>query len=199
MTARMRSLAFFALCTVLSATEMERGLFRGTLEAVEGTASQGILTARAANGNLATCAYDGRSYIEREKERATALRLDLGETIEVVADHRPGTRTCYARTVHVIPPAPASPRRAQQVARRRQVLLLQGDRTIAGLVTHLEGREVTLRTRDGEVTLVLRPDTRYLGDGPLSVNRRVSVSAGRSLSGQLEAYQVTWGEILAVP
>ena len=83
--------------------------------------------------------------------------------------------------------------------------LPRGDRTVSGVVIRCDARSVTLRTRDGEQTLLLRKDTRYLGDGAqqdagaLAVNTRVFVRAGRNLEGGVEAYQVMWGEILGVP
>jgi hypothetical protein len=61
---------------------------------------------------------------------------------------------------------------------------------------------LTLRTRRGEQHLLLRQDTRYLGDGArvdlksLQVNTRVFVRAGRNLDQEIEAYQVIWGSIV---
>ena len=56
-----------------------------------------------------------------------------------------------------------------------------------------------------EKTLLLRPDTRFSGDGvrlgapqPL-LNKHVFVTAGRDIYGVLEAYQIVWGEIFVVP
>jgi len=69
------------------------------------------------------------------------------------------------------------------------------------VIVRRDSRTITLRTRDGEQTLLLRKDTRYLGDGAqqdaaaVLVNTRVFVRAGRNLEGGVEAYQVMWGEI----
>ncbi len=52
--------------------------------------------------------------------------------------------------------------------------------------------------------MLLRKDTRYLGDGAqqdaaaVLVNIRVFVRAGPNLYGGIEAYQVMWGEIIEV-
>jgi len=61
---------------------------------------------------------------------------------------------------------------------------------------------LTLRTRvDGEKLILLRQDTRYIGDGQrvgadgLKRNTRVFVRAGRNLDNDVEAYQVVWGGI----
>jgi hypothetical protein len=70
------------------------------------------------------------------------------------------------------------------------------------VIVRRDARSITLRTRDGEQTLVLRKDTRYLADGSqqdsgaLAVNTRVFVRAGQTLDGGVEAYQVMWGEIV---
>jgi hypothetical protein len=53
--------------------------------------------------------------------------------------------------------------------------------------------------------MLLRRDTLYQCNGvrmeasALSINERVSVRAGTNVSGQVEAYQVIWGDILDVP
>ena len=75
---------------------------------------------------------------------------------------------------------------------------------MAGVVIRRDARSITLRTRGGEQTLLLRKDTRYLGDGAqqdagaVLVNTRVSVRAGPNVYGGIEAYQVMWGEIAGV-
>jgi hypothetical protein len=107
--------------------------------------------------------------------------------------------------LRVVAPQPArSPSRAKQLEQRHSDLIQpRGDRTISGVVVRNESGQLTLRTRQGdETTLTLRPGTRYLGDGlrmdagDLAVNMRVSVRAGRTLRGELEAYQVVWGDML---
>jgi hypothetical protein len=82
-------------------------------------------------------------------------------------------------------------------------LFPRGDLTFAGIVARVGQDMLVLRTRaKGELRLLLRPDTRYVQDGVLAdasglgVNTRVFVRGGRNLDGDLEAYQVMWGEIL---
>jgi hypothetical protein len=58
-----------------------------------------------------------------------------------------------------------------------------------------------LHTRQGERTILLRDDTRYLANGDFATssalcpNMRVFVRAGRNLYNEFEGYQVVWGEI----
>jgi hypothetical protein len=72
---------------------------------------------------------------------------------------------------------------------------------ISGLVVQRAPYTLTLKTRTGTATLLLRPDTRYVGAGlrvaadSLQINQRVFIRAGRNLEGDVEAYQVMWGEI----
>jgi hypothetical protein len=121
--------------------------------------------------------------------------------LEIITDHKPGSRDCYIRMLQVIPPGPR-PGRANTVAKRPAFDLPRGDRTISGVIIRRDAGSITLRTRTGEQTLVLRKDTRFLADGAqqdsgaLAVNTRVFVRAGRSLDGSVQAYQVMWGEIV---
>jgi hypothetical protein len=77
-----------------------------------------------------------------------------------------------------------------------------GNLTFAGVVARLNGESLVLRTRDGEQTLLIRHDTRYVENGDtveaaqLRPNMRVFIRAGRNLYEQVEAYQVIWGSIL---
>jgi hypothetical protein len=103
--------------------------------------------------------------------------------------------------LQVIPPGPPPGRVKPVPATRPAFDLPRGDRTVSGVIIHRDARTITLRTRDGEQTLLLRKDTRYLADGAQRdasaalVNTRVFVRAGRNLEGGVEAYQVMWGEI----
>jgi hypothetical protein len=105
--------------------------------------------------------------------------------------------------LQVIPPGPA-PGRVNAVATRPAMQLPRGDRTVSGVIIRRDARSMTLRTHDGEQTLLLRKDTRYFGDGAQQdaaaalVNTRVFVRAGPNLDGGIEAYQVMWGEIVGV-
>ena len=173
---------------------MPRGFFRGRLESVE----IGRIVARGANGLAVACAFDSRTYMEAEAERVAPARLRSGDPITVVADYRPGTRTCYARSLHVVALPTASPRRSQLVV-HHPVARIRGDRTISGRVVRLDHSGFTLRTSGVDVAFTLLPDTSYLGEGDLAVNRHVSVRAGRNSAGGLEAYQVIWADLRSSP
>ena len=61
---------------------------------------------------------------------------------------------------------------------------------------------LTLIFGNGEMGVTLLPDTRYLDGGrrvesPALLNKHVFVRAGRDVWGDLEAYRVMWGEIVA--
>lgn len=80
----------------------------------------------------------------------------------------------------------------------------RGDLSYAGIVLSIEAGRIVIRMRNqpGPVTLLSRPDTRYVHDGiqveagELKKNERVYIRAGKNLGGQVEAYQISWGEIL---
>ena len=67
----------------------------------------------------------------------------------------------------------------------------------------MNSQRVVLHTREaGDLSILLRQDTRYLADGQLvdaeslKPNMRVFVRAGKDLYNEVEAYQVIWGKIL---
>jgi len=190
--------------SVCWAADMPKGLFRGHMVSWEGSPTKGVLLARNNAGTVEGCGYDALSILELSRRRITVAKLEPGDPLEIITDHKPGSRDCYIRMLQVIPPGPP-PSRVNAVAKRPALELPRGDRTIAGVIIRRDVRSITLRTRDGEQTLLLRKDTRYLGDGAqqdagaAAVNTRVFVRAGRNLEGGIEAYQVMWGEIAGVP
>jgi len=79
----------------------------------------------------------------------------------------------------------------------------RGNLTFAGIVLRLSPEFMVLRTRsDGQKTILIRHDTGFVERGcrvdasELAVTTRVFIRAGRNFEGDLEAYQVVWGEIL---
>jgi hypothetical protein len=184
--------------------DMPKGLFHGHMVSWEGSPTKGILLATNNAGVVEGCGYDAMSILQLSRERVTVAKLEAGDPIEIITDHKPGSRDCYIRMLEVVPPAPP-PSRVKPVAARQPAFELpHGDRTISGVIIRQDARSITLRTRDGEQTLLLRKDTRYLGDGAqqdvgaMLVNTRVFVRAGPNLYGGVEAYQVMWGEIVGV-
>jgi hypothetical protein len=201
---RSAAVAATALASLCSAADMPKGIFHGTMAGFDGTTKSGVLMARNKEGDVFNCGYDSLSYFQYQHEKIPVTKLETGDPLEILTDHKPGTTVCYVRFLEVVPPQPRrSPRRQEPPT--RAVYQPKGDRTVAGVVIRLDRTSVTLRTRDGEETLLLRPDTRYFGDGltleatDLKVNTRVSVRAGPDLFGRIQAYQVAWGEMLDVP
>jgi hypothetical protein len=180
---------------------MPKGLFRGQMVSWEGSPTGGVLLARNTAGTVEGCGFDSLSILELSRQRISVAKLEPGDPLEIITDHKPGSRDCYIRMLQVIPPGPR-PGRANTVAKRPAFDLPRGDRTISGVIIRRDAGSITLRTRTGEQTLVLRKDTRFLADGAqqdsgaLAVNTRVFVRAGRSLDGSVQAYQVMWGEIV---
>jgi hypothetical protein len=182
--------------------DMPKGLFHGQMVSWEGSPTKGVLLARTAAGIVEGCGYDALSILELSRQRVTVAKLEAGDPLEIITDHKPGSRDCYIRMLQVVPPAPPPTRVTAAVAARPTLDLPRGDRTISGVVIRRDARSITIRTREGEQTLLLRADTRYLGDGAqqdagaVLVNTRVFVRAGANLYGGIEAYQVMWGEIV---
>jgi hypothetical protein len=189
-----------------TAADMPKGIFHGTMVSFEGSVNAGVLLARNANGDVYGCGYDANSYFEDNHHKTSAANLEPGDPLEILADHKPGSRVCYVRLVQVVqPPPPRSPRREVAAPAKLVVAPLKGDQTVSGVVVRLDRGAVTLRTRSGEETLLLRADTLYQCNGlradaaTLAVNDRVSVREGRNADGQTVAYQVIWGNITNVP
>ena len=109
----------------------------------------------------------------------------------------------HALEARPLPKAPPSRARLGAFRSLTESIFPRGNLTFSGVVVHLSPESLVLRTRsDGPKTLLIRPDTRYLEGGSqvdlpaLKVNTRVFVRAGRNFEGEIEAYQVVWGEIL---
>jgi hypothetical protein len=182
-------------------------ILRGTLVSVE-TGNPGSLAIRTVEDKTFRFRFDGRTYIERERRRIAAASIHPGEGVEVLSEPGPEGGVRYARIVHLFD--------AQDSARRYlpawrddyrdplENLAPRGNLTFAGVLRSVRNGRLVLRTRlDGDQTIALRADTRFLKDGDtvtvsaLAANVRVFVRAGRNLDGEIEAFQVVWGEILA--
>jgi len=178
---------------------MPVGIVRGEL--VSRTATE--IAVRGAGGLINSCFYDRRTYFERDRTSTRATALLAGDPVEVLADRQPGSAACYARTVHVIDLRAL--KRAARVESPAESFTPRGDLLFGGVVLRRGAASVTLKTRDGEVTLLLRPDTRYWRDGlrtagnALVINTRVFVHAGRDFEGNFEIYQASWGAMFPAP
>jgi hypothetical protein len=152
------------------------------------------IAVRNATG-VSACSYDAHTYFEPQS-------LAPGDSVEVLADRQPGSTACYARMVQVVH---RKRQRSTIVERATEWFAPRGDLMFGGIVLRRSATTLTLKTHDGEKTLVLRPETRYWCDGlrsaveELIVNTRVFVRAGRDFEGNVEVYQAAWGAIVPAP
>jgi hypothetical protein len=166
----------------------------------------GEFSVRAADNQVFRYRFDAKTYVERENQLIDVLRLQPGEKVEVISDVTPGSRLRYARTIHVLEDSPSQrPMSAGRLRAPRSLperYLPTGNLTYSGVVFRVNGERLVLHTRDGDQSLLLRKDTRYVANGEmvdvseLKPNMRVFVRAGKDLYDELEAYQVMWGSIL---
>ena len=183
-------------------------LIRGVLIERDARATAGQFSVRAADDRVFRYRFDAKTYVERENRLIDVAQLAPGDKVEVLSDEGPASALRYARTIHVIQAPPPM----RQLSQGR----LRGYRgpadhyeplatlSFSGVVSRLEADRLVLHTKEaGDQTILLRQDTRFLENGEiveratLQPNMRVFVSGGRSLYGEVEAYQVIWGEILA--
>lgn len=183
---------------------MPVGFVRGSLISWEGSAASGNLTVQRVDGVVYNCSYDANTLFQRDQAPIHVADLTVSEPVEVLFDRK--SQGCYARMLSVVRrmPEPAG-WRPRAVVRPLETFQPRGNLTFGGLVVDSPDGAITIRTRTGETTLLLRSDTRFSGDGvrlqdPGSLlNKHVFVRAGRDIYGVLEAYQVVWGEIFFVP
>ncbi len=155
------------------------------------------------------CSFNEETYLTTRGVRIAATEVTLGDFVEVVADQSGKRGDCYALTVYVLPGRDRAAFAEYRKALERQRHLLdhivpRGKITLSGLVLELGDAFVLLKTRSGERKRIrLRDDTRYTHDGHpadssmLEINAVVFVRAGEGFGGELEAYQVVRGKILA--
>jgi len=184
------------------------GILRGDLVTWAGTARNGQITFHASGDRLYQCSYDDKTYFERDNQRISIAAAQRGDPMEILSDRRIGSEACYARTVEFVEirpvrivPGVRPGLRSNRAAADRWAP--RGELTLTGVVLRLHPDRLVLRTRAGEhKTILLRPDTRYSSEGQsldvsaLNVSTRVFIRAGKNLEGDLEAYQVMWGDIL---
>jgi hypothetical protein len=183
-------------------------LIRGVLIDRDGHAAAGQFSVRAADDRVFHYRFDAKTYVERENRLIEVAQLAPGDKVEVLSDEGPASALRYARTVHVIqPPPPGRPlsqgrlRGYRGAADHYEPLATL---SFSGVVSRLQADRLVLHTKEaGDQTIMLRQDTRFLENGEiverttLAPNMRVFVRGGRSLYGEVEAYQVIWGQILA--
>ena len=180
------------------------------LERDAGTA--GEFSVRASDYHVLRFRYDARTVVDREQANIDVPALRPGEQVEVIAAQMGDDPLRYARAIHVTValPAPAARRRAPPSRIRpfdaaENRLPPQGDLSLSGVIVRLDAGRLVLRTRTaGEQTILLRQDTRYLDNGELTAQAslqptmHVNVRGSKNLYGDVEGYQVAWGDILEV-
>jgi len=220
----LRALALCFLAAVISAAQTPvssagRALVYGVLIERDTMAANGQFAVRLATNEVLRYRFDAKTYVVRNDSLIDVARILPGEKVEVLSDIVPGSPLRYARDVHVLSAAPAqvpaampipSAATALNVPVSRQpysafddTFIYTGDLTFSGVVARITADRLVLHTRSGEQALEVRNDTRFLNDGAVAVaadlkpNTRVFVKAGKGLYGQVEAYQIIWGDILA--
>jgi hypothetical protein len=196
------------LPAILVAQQAPIGIVRGDLVTWQATAGAGQLSLKLLDGHVYECSFDPKTYFERDNQRVTAGAMAVGDRLEIVSDRKPASQNCYARTVHVMDAAsinlsPTARQRFRRTPSPTESFAPRGDLTFSGVVLRLDGNRLMLKTRsEGEKSILLRSDTRYIGDGQrvevdsLKTNTRVFIRAGRNLDDDIEAYQIVWGKIV---
>ncbi len=193
-------LPLFAL-TLFAQEPARPGIVRGRLQQV----SDKAITLTNSEGQTVECSLDNKTYMERDGQRIFAGALRANDPLEIIADRRPQSSTCYARTVRIVAPGTriltVRPYRSSL-----EYIYPRGNMTFSGVVRRLNANVLVLRTKDEpERMVLLRDDTRFLESGfpaerqSLGVNTRVFIRGGRNIENDLEAYQVIWGQIEGPP
>jgi hypothetical protein len=195
----------FTVFPLFAQEEGPIGILRGDATDRRGSTLEGSIVLKTTDEHEYQCHYDNFSYLERDGERIGAGAIKSGDHLEIVADHKPGSKDCYARSIHVLLKSllPVNP--GYRIRQRRTVadqIFPRGNIVQAGIIVRLTPELIVLHTRhDGEQSFLLRQDTRYLDSGmaadfsKLETNIRVSVRAGMNLDNKLEVFQVIWGRI----
>src|SRR5438094_409619 len=102
---RIAGVVLLCVGSASAQTEMQPGIVRGSLIAWNGTSLNGDFTVRRTDQAEQMCHYDSHSVMSRDSKRVRMPELDKGEVLEVLADHKVGSRACYARIVDVLNPA----------------------------------------------------------------------------------------------
>ena len=86
-----------AAAPLVMPADMAKGLFRGQMVSWEGSATKGILLARNTAGAVEGCGFDSLSILELSRQRVSVAKLEPGDPVEIITDHKPGSRDCYIR------------------------------------------------------------------------------------------------------
>jgi hypothetical protein len=182
-------------------------LVSGVLLERDAPAESGELSVRTASNEVFRFRFGPQTRVERGGIAAEAVRLQPGDIVDVVPDRTPNADLRYALSIRVTaawqPPRTALPARRPAEPGIDSVLFAGDALSFSGVVSRLSPARVVLRMRSGaDQTIVLLKQTRYVASGEivdadaLKPNMHVFVRAAKSVYGELEAYQVVWGQIL---
>ena len=189
---------------------------RGVVLERDTNSPAGEFSIRLDNYEVLVYRFDTHTRVERDNYPIAVAMLRPGERVEVQSEAVNGSLVRYAQAVISRDKTAAAENSAaaQYRARRRGLLddlaepygtdplFARGDLALSGVIASVNAGRLVLHTRDGERTILLRDDTRYLDNGELATaaalrpNMRVFVRAGRNLYDEVEGYQVVWGGIL---
>jgi hypothetical protein len=201
-------ISWVVLLFPLAAAPQTGALVGGILLERDAPAASGEFSIRAADNQVFRFRFDPQTHVERDGAALDVARLEPGEKVEVVADRMPHADLRYALAIRATSLAPLPPRALPTVRGRGDTGAPErpipvGSLSFSGVISQLSGARVVLHMRDGaDQTILLLKDTRYMDSGEsvdaaaLKPSMRVFVQAGKTIYGQLEAYQVVWGEIL---
>jgi hypothetical protein len=205
----MRWVFLLVLLAPVSAAEddLPLGIVRGKLSDPKVNGLRGGFLLTAESGRETRCSYDERTWFESQRVRVSVEAFTPADPVEVLVDQRlqpDGSRRCYARTVRLVEPNAPPPNPRRPVYRSvTEHIMPRGDLAFSGVVTGFTENAVLVKTRNAPARpFLMRPDTRFLERGVISdranlpVNQMVFVRAGKNIEGQLEVYQVIWGEIV---
>ncbi|MCC6590705.1 MAG: hypothetical protein IT168_28700 [Bryobacterales bacterium] len=186
-------------------------IIRGELLLWQVRGLAGEMAIRLSDGQAQTCQVTPDTYITRQTIRITPVAVKPGDWVEVVGDRRAGNDQCTAVTIYVRPPEPKP--RPKGVTGRAPIPIPQprlmdnlyprGRLTYAGTVLSQNDKRIVVRTRkDGDKSFALRDDTIFSDSGrevqarQIDVHTHVFLRAGQTFDGDLEVYQIIWGDIL---
>jgi hypothetical protein len=199
--------AMRALCLLLLAPLIARAQFpapeqAGVLLECDANVAAGEFAIRAPDYQVYRFQFDAKTEVERGPLSGGVGHLRKGDSVTVQSDAVPESLLQYARTIRVADAPTPTENRPRATPTALELTPRTGNLTFAGVVARVSGQSVVLRTREGEQTLLIRRDTRYVENGDtvdaaeLHPNLRVFVRGAKNLYEQVEAYQVIWGSIL---
>jgi hypothetical protein len=203
----MRACCLFLLAPLIAGAQFPAPQQSGVLLERDTNVASGEFSIRAQDNQVYRYQFDAKTLVERDSLSGGMGHVHSGDQVTVDSEPVPNSLLRLARTIRVQSAPPQMTLADNRIRSSAFSFLLErapqtGNLTFSGVVSRLNGQSLVLRTREGEQTLLIRRDTRYVDNGDtveaaqLRPNMRVFVRAGRNLYEQVEAYQVIWGSIL---